>query len=303
MVCLGEFAIRYLDYAREKFVVKTYQEKVAVFRRLFQVFDKEAPVSSITPGRALAFLQSQKVNRSGYAANKDRKNLLAAWAWAFRYIEGFPQGPSPFFVDRFSEERQTRYVPPESDFWKAYHACITREDQVFLLALLHTAARRGEIFRLTWGDVNFDAGTIRLTMRKNRQGTWESSSLPITEDLKNALLDLHRSAECGDHSAARTDFVFSLHGEQYCYRQHFMKRLCKRAGVPPFGFHAIRHLTASCLAQAGVPMVQIQAILRHKNLSTTERYIRGLESVRGALDFLPSLKKNHHDNHQDKKKT
>jgi integrase len=38
--------------------------------------------------------------------------------------------------------------------------------------------------------------------------------------------------------------------------------------------------------QADVPMVTIQRILRHKNLTTTERYIRGLEPVRPALEVL-----------------
>lgn len=35
-----------------------------------------------------------------------------------------------------------------------------------------------------------------------------------------------------------------------------------------------------------VPIVTIQQILRHKNLTTTERYIRGLESVRPSLEIL-----------------
>jgi len=65
-----------------------------------------------------------------------------------------------------------------------------------------------------------------------------------------------------------------------------MMHICKRAGVKIFGLHAIRHLTASILAQADVPMVTIQRILRHKNLTTTERYIRGLEPVRPALEIL-----------------
>lgn len=58
-----------------------------------------------------------------------------------------------------------------------------------------------------------------------------------------------------------------------------------------FGCHAIRHLTASILAQADVPMVVIQGILRHKKLSTTERYVRRMETVRPYLEVLSGGRK------------
>ena len=296
---LGELAVRYLDFARSKFVRSTYQEKVSVFRRIFKVIDKGLSIDRLSPGMVLSFLQQEKESRSGYAANKDRKNLMAAWAWGCRYIEGFPRHlHNPFAVDKFQEERKARYVPPESDFWLAFNACLNDQDRAFLLACLHTGARRGELFRLKWSDVDFEARTLRLLTRKNRVGTWEESRLPLTADLLRVLADLRPA----DHSPA--GFVFSVDGVPFSYRIHFMGRLCRRAGVQPFGFHAIRHLTASILARSGVPMVQIQAILRHKNLSTTERYIRGLESVRSALDSLPGFSgENHQRNHQAKKKT
>lgn len=282
-VSLGELAIRYLDFSKSKFVRSTYQEKVSVFRRLLKVLHRDLPLDCLSSGVVLSFLQNEKEIRSGYAANKDRKNLMAAWTWGNRYIEGFPPVPNPFAVHRFSEERKARYMPSEADFWLAYHACLNDDDKALLLTFLHTGARRGELFRLTWSDVNFNAGTIRLTTRKNRVGTWEEARLPMTEDLCRVLTDLRPAAP------QPSDFVFTRDGVPFLYRIHFMKRLCRRAGVQHFGFHAIRHLTASILAQQGVPMVHIQAILRHKNLSTTERYIRGLESVRSSLAFLPGL--------------
>ena len=72
-----------------------------------------------------------------------------------------------------------------------------------------------------------------------------------------------------------------------------MRRLCKRAEVKHFGFHAIRHLTASCLYKQGNSVGIIQAILRHKSPSTTERYLKtlGLEQVRDALEGLSKPKK------------
>ena len=65
-----------------------------------------------------------------------------------------------------------------------------------------------------------------------------------------------------------------------------MRRICKKAGVKPFGFHAIRHLTATILYHKGYDISLIQGVLRHKNPTTTDRYLRslGLERVRKGLE-------------------
>ena len=65
-----------------------------------------------------------------------------------------------------------------------------------------------------------------------------------------------------------------------------MERWCRRAGVRHFGWHTIRHLTATFMAQKDVPMEQIKQILRHKNQSTTERYIGRLGIVKRHLKVL-----------------
>lgn len=91
-----------------------------------------------------------------------------------------------------------------------------------------------------------------------------------------------------DRQKAKNEWVFPEpeSGGPFTSRQHLIALLCKRAKVKKFGLHPIRHLTASILAQADVPMVTIQRILRHKNLMTTKRYIRGLEPVKPTLEIL-----------------
>jgi integrase len=280
---LGEWANEYLKFAEAKFSSGTFVEKTTVFRMFFQQVDPNLPAARLAPGKVLAHLQGQAKERSGHAANKDRKNLVAAWNWGRKYLENFPN-LNPCLVERFPEIRTPRYVPPERDFWKVYDVA-REQDQTMLLAFLHLAARRGELFRLTWEDVDFGESRVRLWTRKRQDGSYEYDWLPMTDDLFNALL--HQRQKSG------SEWVFTNPetGGAYQYRLHWMKKLCGRAGVRNFGMHSIRHLTASILARSSVPMVQIQAILRHKSLTTTERYIRRLDSLKPALQLLSSRKK------------
>lgn len=107
--------------------------------------------------------------------------------------------------------------------------------------------------------------------------------------------------------ALETDNVFISHQSMaYEYRQHWLRRICKRAGGEPFGFHGIRHLFASILAGENVPLVEIQYMLRHTSLATTQRYIHRLKkenrevlaALPGLIDSEKSTSKVHQDDSQ-----
>jgi len=283
---LLEWANEYLAYC-VRYAPKTTNDKVNVFRRFFTKTRPEIPANAFTRRQALEFLQKQFQDRSGYAANKDRKNLAAAWAWGIDYLEGFPQ-TNPFkLVRKFPECREPRYVPPEADFWATVDAA-TGQDKVILLTMLYLAARKGEVYRLTWADVDFSRRQVRLTTRKRQDGSMEEEWVPMVDELFDALLS-HRQT-------ASNEWVFIQNrgrfvGKPFTENRDFPQDICHVAKVKPFGCHAIRHLTASILAQADVPMVVIQGILRHKKLSTTERYVRRMETVRPYLQVLSGGRK------------
>jgi hypothetical protein len=76
---LLDWATAYLEFAKSKFVQKTWDEKRSMFKRFFLNIEPGTPVEDLQPGQVLLFLQNENNTRSGYAANKDRKNLVAAW--------------------------------------------------------------------------------------------------------------------------------------------------------------------------------------------------------------------------------
>lgn len=273
---LLEWSVRYLEFSAERHTEKTYRgEKVPAFNRLFEVVDPHRPVTKLTVADCLTMLKKQSRERSGHAANKVRKNLAAAWAWGTKYL-GMPK-ENPFAaVDRFPSQQKARYVPPERDFWKVYDvAC--EDDKVLLLAFLHTGARRNELLTLKWEDVDLDNGKVRLWTRKRKGGSLEYDCIPLTRRLSAALADLGKRRG-GEYVFGRED------GAPWIARQRLVPRLCVKAGVPRFTYHSIRHLTASMLAQEGVDIPTIQAILRHKNSMTTTIYIRRLGITENALE-------------------
>jgi len=291
---LFDWSQAYLSSAEARFAKSTYEEKRSMFRMLFKEVDPTLPVSDLTPARVQAYVTKQKELRSGYAANKDRKNLVAAWNWGMKYMDPQLPGPNPCKVEKMPEVRTPRYVPPEEDFWKVLNQA-EGQDQVMLLAFLHLAARRKEVFRLKWEDIDFDNRRIRLWTKKRMGGNLECDWLPLTEELKEALLWWRGTMPVKGQPYVflcldKKPFCRDSYGKPFQYRIHFMKSLCELAGVKPFGFHAIRHLSASTLYREGYDVAVMQKILRHKNPNTTVHYLRtlGIEDVRDALESLSS---------------
>lgn len=274
-VSLGDFANRYLDWSHIMHSRKTYEEKKAAFRRFFRSFDPSLDTSLLHSGSVLTYLASQAKHRSGYAANKDRKNLVAAWNWGKKYLLGFPPR-NPFLVDRFPEKRCNRYVPPEKDFWAVYDSAELDQDRVMLLCYLHLAARRSEVFRIKLEDVDLVSRQIRLFTRKRKGGSEHSDWLPLTDRLADEL-SRHLLTISGPWL-----FPDPKTGEPYVSRQKWLPRLCEKAAVKPFGLHGIRHLAASILVNSGVALSLVQRILRHQKVTTTERYVHCLVDVRNA---------------------
>ena len=271
---------QYLDYSKESLSAKTYDEKQATCKRFAKFIGKETLVSDIETSKGMEFLRGQFKKRTGYATNRDRKNLSAAWGWGRKYVPGFPKIENPFQdIERFPEVRSPRYVPSEEDFWKVFNLA-EGQDKTMLLTFLHLGIRKGELFRMKVEDINFENGTVNIWTSKRENGNKEFDVLPLTNELKTAIkywLDTRRpKSEYVFVNTSDTEFALKYWGEPFKYRQHFMEKLCKRAKVKPFGFHAIRHLTATILFRAGQPLSVIQAILRHKSPNTTARYLHGL---------------------------
>jgi integrase len=152
----------------------------------FKYIDPSQPVTKLTGGVILKVMLDLLKKTSGDAANRFRKDLLAAWNWGMEYLDPPLQGPNPCKVKKMPAAEKPRYVPPEEDFWKLYDY-VSDADKVMLLTFIHTAGRKKEIFSLKWEDVDFENKSIRLWTRKRNGANYESDWIPMVKELCDAL--------------------------------------------------------------------------------------------------------------------
>jgi integrase len=138
--------------------------------------------------------------------------------------------------------------------------------RLFILFALHTGARRSELLRLTWSDIDFKAGLVRFVDTKNR----DSRSVPMTATLRETVAEQLKLA----HAAASPvdpDRPVLPPREPLVLTRAF-SRLAQRLEIKNLTFHDLRHDAASRLAMDGVPLRTIAAILGHRDIRMTSRY-------------------------------
>jgi integrase len=207
-------------------------------------------------------------------------------------------------IDPKGEDSYKKYVPPEEDI-NAVLLAANQEEMDLLLTLYGTGAQISEVCRLTWEDVNLSNESITLWTRKRKGDGMQSDTLTMTGKLQKVMERRWKNRN------KQSQFVFSKsEGSRYSKDSHFIKhmmpRLCKRARVKPFGYHAIRHKVASILMDSGkATLSNIQHFLRHKRPTTTENYLKSLnpgsQEMAGILDSydLEQAKKNKKENADD----
>jgi len=159
------------------------------------------------------------------------------------------------------------------------------QDRVMLQCYFFTFARRGEIFKWKWQDIDFEKQSYRLWTRKRLNSDYQADyfDLPEGSELYKAL------KWQWEHRDKNSPYVFPNpdNGQRYTQRRRFMKGLCKRAGVKPFGFKAFRKYGPSVLNDVhNVSMKKLQTLLRHQNQKTTEIYLKKVDKDLSASMML-----------------
>ena len=140
-------------------------------------------------------------------------------------------------------------------------------DRLHLLVTLalSTGARCGELFSLTWNDIDVKKGVAKLSETKNGS----PRHLPLIPSVLEQLKTLPRPI---DSTVCLFPSETNKHKSYYHgFRKHWDKAL-EDAGITDFRFHDLRHSAASFLTEKGVPLVTVAEILGHRSMAMVQRY-------------------------------
>lgn len=136
-----------------------------------------------------------------------------------------------------------------------------------------TGWRSGEVKGLTWAQVDFEGGTVRLEpgTTKNRDGrTFPFTAFPA---LSGLLRHQWERTQAWQREHGRiVPWVFWKEGRQLGDHRDTWISACKKAGLPGRLVHDLRRSAVRNLERAGVPRSSAMKLTGHKTESVYRRY-------------------------------
>ena len=147
-----------------------------------------------------------------------------------------------------------------------------------ILLALNTGMRRGELFHLTWKNVNFSTKTITVAGEKAKSGS--TRHIPMNAEAVQLLEDWKK--------ISKGELVFpGKDGAPLNNTKKSWATILDDAKIEGFRFHDLRHTFASNLVMAGVDLNTVRDLLGHGDLKMTLRYAHlAREHKAAAVELL-----------------
>jgi len=147
-------------------------------------------------------------------------------------------------------------------------------DRAILLLLARLGLRAGDVVRMTFDDLDWRGGTLRVSGKGRRE-----ARLPLPQDVGDAILayiERGRPRASIDRvflttNAPRRPFASSAGVSD------LVRAALARAGIqnpPSRGAHLLRHSAATAMLRAGGTLDTIATVLRHRSPETTAYYAK-----------------------------
>lgn len=151
--------------------------------------------------------------------------------------------------------------------------------QPLVLTSIYTGMRRGEVFNLTWADIDLKNKNITVEGVTSKSG--QTRHIPIHKELLEILTNW-KEQSLGE------GYVFpGKDGKRLDNVKKSWEGLLRLAKIDEFRWHDLRHTFASKLVMAGVPLYTVREFLGHSDLTMTQRYAHlAPDNKAAAIDLI-----------------
>jgi integrase len=222
---------------------------------------------ALTTAEVTAYVVArQKAGAANATVNRELAALKRAFTLALR-AEKLTRRPHIPML-REDNVRQGFFEPAQL---QAVLVALPEEIRPVIRFAAITGWRKQEVLSLTWAQVDFRAGLVRLEAGTTKNG--EGREFPLTPELRS-LLEAQRAHtdRLQRELGAVVRYVFHRGGEPIrCFREAWAVA-CRRAGVPGRLVHDLRRTAVRAMVQAGIPERVAMKLSGHKTASVFARY-------------------------------
>ena len=181
----------------------------------------------------------------------------------------------------------------DQEIIKLLHACddsfshYSLRNKCFVLLMLDSGLRRGEIPRINMGDITFSSKSMIIRGKGSKQRL-----IPIGYQTCEQLLNYCLKYR---HGASGSEPFFVDHSGGRCSDnliKQIFKRLKDTTGIERLHPHLLRHTFATYYLADGGDLETLRLILGHSSIHTTQMYLH--------LAFNLKLQRSRHNSHIDK---
>ena len=267
------YVIRYLPFAKAN--KRSWKSDASLYNNHIQDVFGQVKLNQISNLDVQHFLYKKVADGSAKGtANRMLSLIRHMFNLALNWkITGVKENPAKGIKSFEENNKIERYVSPEeaSALKQALENSENPSLKFIIAFLLVTGARKNEALKARWQDVDFNANVWRIPVSKSGRVRHVPLSSTALQFLR--LIQIHNAEVLGPQ-AVSCPFIFPNPNTQKPFSSVFYAwdTARKKAGLADVRIHDLRHTFASTLVNQGVPLYEVQKLLGHSQIRTTERY-------------------------------
>jgi integrase len=261
-VLVGGLAKKWSDTIGGRMKRSSYLRRLQAIRALHPYFSRVS-IASISEGTVKAWFAARTAKRAARTCNIERETLIQVLDYAVE--NGVLLENVAAKLDRKKQGKVHLFIPTKAQF-----AALVAEMRKITLAaeaadfaefLAYSGCRKAEAAAVLWQDINFELGVFTVTGGEAGTKNHEPRTVPMFAPLRR-LLENMRDRHIRDHGTPP-------HPHRRCFALDSAKKAigtaCRKAQLPHFGHHALRHFFCSNCIEAAVDFKTIAGWLGHKD--------------------------------------